>query len=45
MLEYISDYAGGSGSAEEMKGFLDEMSSGSKTEEWNEELREIGVKI
>ena len=45
MLDYISNYASGSGSSSEMKGFLDEMSSGSKAEEWNEQLREIGVNI
>jgi hypothetical protein len=41
MLEYSS----GSGSAKEMRGFLDEMSSGSGVEEWNKELRDVGVKI
>lgn len=45
MLDYISEYSSGSGSSREMKSFLDEMSSGSKAEEWNKELREIGVNI
>jgi hypothetical protein len=45
MLDYISEYAGGSGSSSEMKSFLNEMSAGKKAEEWNKELREIGVEI
>lgn len=45
MLDYIAEFASGSGSSSEIKSFLDEMSSGSKAEEWNIELREVGVSI
>lgn len=43
MLDHIGDDTGESSS--EIKHVLDEMSAGTYLEEWNAQLREIGVQI
>lgn len=46
MLTYIAEESGGDiYRAQELKAYLDEMTKGAKVEEWNQQLREIGVQI
>jgi hypothetical protein len=45
MMDYIAQEAGGSGSASEVKALLDDLSSGSHVEDWNRQLKEVGVQV
>jgi len=43
MLDYIADEEGGS--AQYYRGLLDQLSAGTNVEEWNRQLREVGVEL